>query len=63
MTWDLIVELIENSDSRITRFDVNNDFDIVCKTKEDAECIADFLEVLGFDIHTSYENNYLVYVD
>ena len=34
MTWDLIVELIENSDSRITRFDVNNDFDIVCKTNK-----------------------------
>ena len=53
--WTDIIKLITKSTSNITRFEVNGNEEILCKTQEDAECIADFLEVLGvFDVvHTS----------
>jgi hypothetical protein len=37
---------IENSNHR---FDTSYDDEILCKTEDDANCIADFLEAMGFD--------------
>ena len=52
--WEMIVKgILESSQMR---FDVNDDDEILCKTEEDANCIADFLEVLGFGtMHTSFD--------
>ena len=56
--------------SNIQRFALNDDNEILCKFEQDAECIADFLElVYGDVVHTSYDETqdsvykYQVYPD
>ena len=52
--WDNIIEILENSERHTGRFEISSDGEILCRTEDDAECIADFLEALGWDvIHTS----------
>lgn len=66
MTCDFLMELIINSHSdKFERFDINYNNEIVCNNAEDADCVADFLEVLGFkDVHTSeFNGEYFVYID
>lgn len=66
MSWDFLMELIINSHSdKFERFDINYNNEIVCNNAEDADCVADFLEVLGFkDVRTSeFNGEYFIYID
>lgn len=66
MSWDFLMELIINSHSdKFERFDINYNNEIVCNNAEDADCVADFLEVLGFkDVHISeFNGEYFIYID
>lgn len=55
ITWDMIIDLLKTNEINVHRFEVNNDAEVLCRTEDDANCIADFLEaLLGYnDLHTS----------
>lgn len=57
--YNLITDALEeNCDKEHKAFWVNQDGDIECKTKFEANVIADFLEDCGFDtVATSYNEN------
>lgn len=59
LTWANIIDSMIETDTGedVPRFDVSNDDEILCKTEEDANCIADFLRALGFDICTAENEN------
>ena len=50
ITWEMIIDNLVESDKHLDRFEVNYDREIICKTKEDADCIADFLECIFNDV-------------
>ena len=56
--WELIVNSLRETPVHKPnhRFDVNYDDEILCRTEEDANCLADFLESLGFDLVYVSEN-------
>lgn len=58
LSWNEIINAMIDTEPKgngTPRFNINDNEEILCKTEEDANCIADFLENLGFDtIHTSY---------
>ena len=59
ITWDMIVDNLKESDKHLSRFEINEDDEILCKTEEDANCIADFIECLLNDVvcTSSYVND------
>ena len=50
ITWDMVIDNLIESDKHLGRFEINNNREILCKTEEDANCIADFLECLFDDV-------------
>lgn len=53
MTWSLFGKALKAADNKHGFYIVGNE--LLCKTKEQAEVIADFFEDLGFDyVRTGY---------
>lgn len=50
ITWDMIIDNLKESDKHLERFEINEDGEILCKTEEDANCLADFIECLLDDV-------------
>lgn len=68
--WTNIVTALLYSTKHLDRFDLNDDDEIMCKTEEDAHCIADFIEdLIHEDVHvnknedTGDEFHWVVYPD
>lgn len=68
--WEIVVNSLRQTpiEQSNHRFEVNYDDEIMCRTEEDANCIADFLESMGFDVvHTSESDDedfkWLLYID
>lgn len=54
--WIAMIMSFQNSGKNEHRFQCNDNGEILCKTEEDAMCIADFLEAVGFDVVHASEN-------
>lgn len=68
--WQIIINnLMQTPIERSNhRFDTTYDGEILCRTEDDANCVADFLEAFGFgDVHTSENDDedfrWEVYID
>ena len=70
--WEIVVNSLRKTpiEKGRHRFEVNYDDEILCRTEDDANCIADFLESLGFDVvHVNQDEDsdedfsWMVYID
>ena len=48
--WNALLHHIAETDRHIDRFELTEDGEILCKTKEDADCLSDFLECVFDEI-------------